>query len=45
MEIEYVLIAVIGYAVAPYIYQIFLSLFLGWQYAKYAKKAKEKRKD
>lgn len=45
MEIGYVILAIMGYAVAPYIYEVFLSLFFGWQYAKYAKKTKEKRDD
>ena len=43
MEISYILLGISCYALAPYIYEIALSLFFGWQYAKYAKKNEEER--
>jgi hypothetical protein len=45
MEIGYILMAIMGYAVAPYIYEVFLSLFFGWQYRRYMKKTNGKPED
>ena len=37
MEISYILLAAMFYAVAPHIYESFLSLFFTWQYSRLVK--------
>jgi hypothetical protein len=42
MEIGYILLGITCYHFAPFIYEAALSLFFGWQYAKYARKHQDK---